>query len=365
MSDQRVPLPGDRPEPIPQPPRVAIGAGLLAVASLVSAQIPVPIHVVPFVAGGADAQGGAWTTELTVANLGTATAVVGGRLFRAGSEGGFDGTFPATRAIAPGQSVILDDAVTGWLGQKGAARGWLLLGDAAPIDCSATDRPYPARLAVSTRLALRGAAGTSRGAAFQPSWLSVNIAPGLPSVFPGLRPDARRTLRLAVANLSTQPAAIAIELTASSGERLARPTRRIAALSAGDWSLAELGLKPTVAAPVQLAVALADEPGRWDPCTVAASPPACADPCDRTVCPQRYRLPGAPALYAVVLEADTQSGAVDVVAPVVDQVLGVRQGNEFQQRHCPGAGGASRLIDLFAKLVLLREPPPVLRKVER
>ena len=66
-----------------------------------------------------------------------------------------------------------------------------------------------------------------------------------------------------------------------------------------------------------------------------------------------------------MLEVDARTGAVDVVAPVVDQVLGVRQGNEFQQRHCPGVGGPSRLIDLFAKLILLREPPPVLRKVER
>ena len=270
-----------------QPARVAIGTAVLAIASAVSAQIPVPIHVVPFAAGGVDGQGGRWATELTVTNLGVTPAVVGGRMFRTGTEGTFDGTFPTTRAIEPGQSVIIDDAVAGWLGQRGAARGWLLLADATPINCNATDRPYPARLALATRLAVTSSGGATGGAPFQPNWLSVNIAPGLPSVFPGLTHDARRVLRLAVANLSTQPAPIAIESTTPGGERRARSMRRVPPLSAGDWSLAELGHEPTGASPMRLAVVLADEARRWDPCSVAASPPACADPCDRTVCPQR------------------------------------------------------------------------------
>jgi len=331
----------------------AVGAGLLllAWAGVAGAQLPLPIHVIPFAAGsGADG----WRCDLTVANLGSREVLAGVRFFPEAQTNAFDGTFTRTLALGPGEVKTVNDVVGAWFSASRDRRGWLLIADATPVDCASGDRPYPALLAVTARLR-RGGAATM----FDPDWLHVNVTDA-PSVFPGVGTIGGRgssgRVELGVANISTAPLPVRIEL-AESGKSGGSAVREVPPLSFAMWSLAELGLAH-LGGSSRLEVEVAT-PG--DPCTLAHQPPPCADPCDHSVCPQRYRFPATPAFYAFVVEST--SGSLAYRAPVIDFIGAQRAVTAHTQKHCPDVNAAARITDLFGKLALLREPAPTLRKV--
>jgi predicted ATP-grasp superfamily ATP-dependent carboligase len=50
--------------------------------------------------------------------------------------------------------------------------------------------------------------------------------------------------------------------------------------------------------------------------------------------------------------------------PVIDFVGAQRIATAYAQKNCPDVNAAARIMDLFAKLALLRDPTPTLRKVQ-
>jgi hypothetical protein len=307
--------------------------------------------VIPFAARpGA----GGWVSDVTVANLSPRVATVGVRFFPEGQANTFDGGFAQTLNLEPGETRTVDDAVAVWFPEVRDRRGWLLVADATPIDCASPDRPYPALLAVTARLR-RGSAAT----VVDPDWLRINVTDG-PSVFPGVGTIGGRTrsgrVEIGVANVSTVALSVRIDVVPRDRPRRSA-VRDVPPLSLGMWSAAELGLDAVGGSSrVEIVPAAHD-----DPCTSAQQPPPCADPCDRTACSQRYRFPAASAFFAFVVESG--GGSLAWRAPVIDFIAAQRAATSYTQKHCPNVNAAARIMDLFAKLALLREPPPTLRKV--
>ena len=48
---------------------------------------------------------------------------------------------------------------------------------------------------------------------------------------------------------------------------------------------------------------------------------------------------------------------------MIDFVGAQRAATAYAQKNCPDVNAAARIMDLFAKLALLRDPTPTLRKV--
>jgi hypothetical protein len=166
-----------------------------------------------------------------------------------------------------------------------------------------------------------------------------------------------------VANVSTGAVPVEIALLAADSHLAGKARRSVPPLSEGIWSLEELGFGAARGAEGRIEVALsADDPS--NPCTMGAREPACADPCNRNVCPQRYRLPGSPVFIAFAVVADTGKGSLRYLPGLVDQVGAMRSITEYRTSHCPGDTTFPGLVDLLARLLLVREPPPSFRKVE-
>lgn len=318
-------------------------------AGAAQAQLPLPVHVVPLVARSTQRSERGLSTELDVANLGVSAATVGLAFFPRGREGVFTGSFPVTGVVLPGETKPLGDAVARAFGGPDDREGWLLVADVTPVECSSQDRPYPALLAVSARL--RGSAGSSEVPA---SWLNLNVAQ-LPSLIVGVPAGAgERLVELGAANVSRQTITLRLVTRGAGGLLLGQTDRVVPALSLGLWSLAELHLPPP---PVggHLEVVLADDANAFNPCRVASSQPPCIEPCDRHACPQRYGFPGFPAFVAFALVSGGGAGPHYLPA-VTDQVGAMRFGTEYRQRHCEDSGGLARVVDVFTRLALLRDP---------
>jgi hypothetical protein len=325
-------------------------AALLLPQPEAEAQLPLPLQVVPLVAGGAG-----WQSDVAIANLSSRSVTVGLRMFPARQTNTFDGSFTRTLTLAQGETLTVPDAVSAWFPELAGRRGFLLVADATPVDCTSSDWPYPALLAVSSRLSHTGAA-----AAVEPDWLRVNVT-AFPSVLVGLPParsvgSGRVDVTVGVANLSTGKLPVRVDLVAGDGRTLRSAAREVLALSEAEWSLAELGLAGLAGSG---RIEVVGAPGA-DPCVLAALPPPCAEPCDRSACPQRYRLPAAPAFVAFALVRSSQGLVYQ--APLVDYVGAQRAATMRMQSTCPQARPAARILDLFGKLVLLHEPPGI-RKV--
>lgn len=347
--------------------KVRILASLLLLWSTgtVHAQLPLPIHVVPLVAAGGDTPD-ALVSDLVITNVGARAAVVGVRFFPQGQSNQFDATFPRTLTLAAGETRVIRDVVGTLFGEQKAAVGWLLVADATPIDCAALDRPYPALLVVSSRLRPRDATAPAAGTLIRPDWLSLN-ATQLPSIISDVTPadpaaSGRDTVTVGVANVSTEPINVRLKVVDAAGTAAGEAVRAIPPLSLGFWSYADLGLPAVREAGGRLEVALADDGQTWNPCRFATSPQPCADPCEQAICPQRYRLPGFPAFIAFALRAEKSSRSLLYLPSIVDTVGAMRLATEYRQQHCPGVSNAAKLIDLFAKLSLLREPRATQRR---
>ena len=109
---------------------------------------------------------------------------------------------------------------------------------------------------------------------------------------------------LGLANISTAPLPVRIEAFDGKGRSEGSAMREVPPLSFAMWSLSELGL-PRAGGTGRIEVSPQTPTG---PCVAARQPPACTDPCDRSVCPQRYRFPSTPAFFAFALES---AGGVD------------------------------------------------------
>jgi hypothetical protein len=306
---------------------------LVSWARLASGQLPLPIHVIPLGAtGGVDR----WRTDVTVANVGQRAVVVGIRFFPEQHDNAFDGTFPHSFTLGPGETKTIADAT--------------------PVDCTVPDRPYPALLAVTARVR-RGGTSTL----IDSDWLRANVTDG-PSVIAGIGSVGGRVtsgrVELGLANISTASLPVRIDLFDGKGRSDGSTLRELPPLSFAMWSLSELGL-PEVGGTGRIEVTLRTPTG---PCLAAQQPPPCTDPCDRSVCPQRYRFPSTPAFFAFVIES---TGASLVYrTPVIDFVGAQRIATAYAQKNCPDVNAAARIMDLFAKLALLRDPTPTLRKVQ-
>lgn len=311
------------------------------------AQAPLPVQVVPLAVKDTPGRGGL-ASELTVANLGADEASVGIAWFTEGTGTPWNGTFPVRFPLKPGETRSLPDVVARAGGPPGATRGWLLVADATAIDCTSQNGPYPALLAVESRVA--GAAGSTEIPA---SWLNLNVG-ALPSVVVGVPARlAARRIEVGAANISSQAMTMRIVALGPNGARVGVADRDLPARSLGLWRLSDLGL--TMPEGGRLEVARADDSGDWNPCRVAASPPPCLDPCDPKGCPERYGLPGFPAFIAFALVTGPD-GEPRYLPAVTDQVGAMRHGTAYRQLHCPEAGGFGRLVDLLSRVALLRDP---------
>jgi hypothetical protein len=322
-------------------------------ARTAAAQIPLPVHIVPLALRHGE-RGPTPRSELTVTNLGAATATVGVAFFPEGRAGAFASTFPLTLATAPGHALRVEDVLSR-CGVTGTARGWLLVADATAVDCASRERPYPALLHVTSRIA-----GPRGGCDVPLDWTSLNVTQ-LPSIIVvPPRQAGGAELDVGAANISLQAITVRVTVRSPQGRALATADRLVAAQSLGMWRMTDLGLR-VPAEGGRVDVALADDGDAWNPCRTGASPPPCVEPCDRTACPQRYQFPGFPAFFAFGLMKGPGS-ELRYLRAVVDQVGGLRYGTAYRQRHCPDQGGFARLVDLFSRLALLRDPMSLQRE---
>jgi hypothetical protein len=300
-----------------------------------------------------DGTGRGPASEITVANLGASPATVGVALLPEGATGVLATEFPVTVTVLPAQTERID-------GSRGVAarlrqRGFAIVADITPADCASLQRPYPAMLAVTSRLV--GRRGVCEVAS---SWLSLNTSQAPTMIMLSPADAARADLEVGVANVSSQPLAVRVRLLDPRGARRGSVDRPVAALSFAAWRLKDLGMRmPAEGGRVE--VLLADDADAWNPCRMAASALPCADPCDPAACPQRYRMPGFPAFFAFAM-ATGAGGEPRYLPGVVDQIGAIRMGTEYRQRNCPQAGGLSRLVDLFSRLALLRDPATLVRR---
>jgi hypothetical protein len=193
-----------------------------------------------------------------------------------------------------------------------------------------------------------------------PDWTSLNVTQ-LPSIIVvPARQAGGAELEVGAANISLQAVTVRVTVRSAQGRALARADRPVAAQSLGMWRMTDMGLQVPVEGG-RVEVALADDGDAWNPCRTGASPPPCVEPCDRAACPQRYQSPGFPAFLAFGLMTGPRS-ELRFLPAVVDQVGALRYGTAYRQRHCPDQGGFARLVDLFSRLALLRDPMSLQRE---
>ncbi len=357
--------------------RKILGAVVVALSLLsttAAANLVNSFYFIPVVTK-AQGQGGTyWQTDISVSNLGTSTVKVGMKLFPANVANTFTGSFPVYFNVSPGQTTLLQDALTLYLNASpmpGVTLGYMILADITPVNCAVSSPPsaFPGLLAITARTYNTGDPKGTYSSASDMNLTAMNITT-FPSVIPGVRHTGTTApgyrTNLSVANFSTTRIKVLVKILNSAGALVVPESpQTVEALSFKQWSMSNFGVSTLGANPGRIEVRL-DPTTVADPCTSATNT-FCTNPCDTKNCPTKYALSSQPAFFAYASTTDNGTGDPLVLSSFIDWQGYNNWVTAYKNQHCPSADVYKNnpFVDwLRTRGLIDPEPAPMFRKVE-
>ena len=352
-----------------------VAAALFLVSNIAVAQVPYSFQFVPVVSKAQGANNTFWLSDLYITNVGSSTSTVGVKYFPSDVSNTFNGTFPKTLTIPPGQNFSVMDVIGSWFPSYyapptvPATKGYLIIADITPQNCNVSSPPssYPGLFAVTSRTYNTGDVRGTFGMTIPPPMEGMNFTT-YPSVITGVintgstAPGFRTNV--SVANLSTRPITVRISAFKSDGSSAGTfQIKTILPLSFGQWSVAALGFS------------MGSLPGRievkLDPPSQVANPCTCVtntfttNPCSTG---SHYALSSEPAFFAYASMTDNGTGDGTFLGPVIDYVTYSAWKSKYKDDNCPNLS-CLRFTPveefLRARGLGLLEEAPVFRKVTK
>ena len=350
----------------------ALVVALSLLSSAAAAQLVNSFQFVPVVTKATGVNSTSWLSDLTITNLGTANVKFGLKYFPENVANSFDGTFPFTGWIAPGQTMLVSDVLGSIFPSYVPGKGFLVVADVTPANCSVSSPPtsFTGLLAVSSRTYNTGDPKGTYSTAADPNLTGVNFTT-FPSIIPGVRHTGTTApgfrTNLSVANFSTVRIRVLVKILNASNQVAAPESlQTIEALSFKQWSFANLGVANLGAGAGRVEVRL-DPALVADPCASVTNS-ACSNPCDAAKCPTKYALPNQPAFYAYASTTDNGTGDGTILSPVIDWQGYNKWFSDYQDQHCPDIKvyNSNRLTDwLKGRGFIGSDAPPTFRKVTK
>lgn len=212
----------------------------LALAFPAAAQPLMDTHLISVVArtAGAGIPPSFWKSDVVIYNPQSAAVTVGLAFFPEGQANQFDDTYPVTREVPAGQSLLLEDVLGSAFGYAGNVKGTLLV-SASPD--SFPGNPEESAILVASTTYNSGDPRGNYGFAVPTSLLYLNGS-ATPSYATGGRYDDRYRCNLGIVSASPVATTVHYRIFGADGSIAAEGARTLQAFSMGQWSLADLGV---------------------------------------------------------------------------------------------------------------------------
>lgn len=349
---------------------LALASVVFLLSSTAAAQLVNSFQFVPVIARAPGANNTFWQSDLSISNLGASAVTLGAKYFPSDVGNTFNGTFPKSVSIGPGQTLLVQDVLGTWFPSAGSGKGFLVLADISPVNCNVSSPPtaYPGLLAVNSRTYNTGDPKGTFSTAADPNLTGMNWTT-FPSIIPGVRHTGTAApgfrTNLSIANFSTGQIRVFIRIYNSNGSLAAAESLQIIeALSFRQWAVSDFGVTNLGAGAGRIEVRL-DPNLVANPC-VTVTDTFCSNPCDAQKCPTKYALRSQPTFFVYGSMVDNGTGDGVMLSPVIDWQGYNKWAGDYTSAHCPSIRGYqnNQLADWFhARGLIEPDPPPTFRKV--
>jgi hypothetical protein len=296
---------------------------VLLAASVASAQIPMPFHIIPISGKTRGDAGTDWVTDLTVGNYSDVSGTVGISYFPAGRTNTFNGTLAKQIPVPAHTGLFYKDVVGTLFPEQGnATSGFLLIADSSPPHCNYAEPPL-LWLTVASRTYNNADPSKTYGQTVPSALLFANPTT-LPSIITGVRhqpgvvPGFRSNI--GIVNISTITIGVTVTGYRIDGTAVGSARKTVEPLTVRQWSLSDFGIASIDSGGVIVVMDRANV--KADLCDVQYGVdqiPACLYRCQEG-CGEKYAFPDTGAFIAYVSKVDNGSGDAEFLLPVVDWI---------------------------------------------
>lgn len=233
----------------------------VAAAGSVSAQVALPIAVVPVIAKVSGAAGTDWMTSLSISNISGFSVDVEARFLKENTAN-IPIFVPVERfALDIGETITVDDVLGTWFPNQGDTKGFLL------VLAEPTDGRDEAAVVVVTGRVFNNADPSATYGQSVPSSLFHIALGSATAVMPGAQWDDAKRTNVGVVNLSLDQIDVIITVYGADGSVIVAENLRVKSFSLRQRSLEQLGVSE-LSPPGRVEVQIDPESITWDPCDI-------------------------------------------------------------------------------------------------